>query len=63
MGKAPGSVSGPGGKTADRTDPEEDSEQKVEIHFGGDGTGGGGGLGGGEYIRGRQNMVAQYIST
>ena len=47
MGKALGRVSGPGGKTADRMAPAEDSEQEVEIHLSSDGTGGGGGIGGG----------------
>ena len=47
MDKALGGVSGPGGKTDDRTAPAEDTRQEVEIHLGGDGTGGGGGLGGG----------------
>ena len=36
-GQGPGGVSGPLGKTADRTAPAEDTEQEVEIHIGSDG--------------------------
>ena len=41
-GQGPGGVSGPGGKTADRTAPTEETEQEVDIHLGGKDTGGGG---------------------
>ena len=37
-----GGVSGPGVNTADGVDPAEDTRWEVDIHLGGDGTGGGG---------------------
>ena len=42
MGKSLGGVSGPGGDTADGVDHAEDTRREVDIHLGGDGTGGGG---------------------
>ena len=41
-------VSGPGDKTSDGEDPTEDTGREVDIHLGGDGTGGGGFL---DYVR------------
>ena len=41
-GQGPGGVSDPVGETADRTAPEEDSVQEVEIHLVSGGKGGGG---------------------
>ena len=35
----PWGVSGPGGKTADRTAPSEDTRREVDIYLGGNGTG------------------------
>ena len=34
-GKRPGGVSGPGGETADRADPTEETGQEVDVHLGG----------------------------
>ena len=38
-GQGPGGVSGPGGKTADRTAPAEGTGREVDIHLGSDSTG------------------------
>ena len=47
----PGVVSGPGGKTTYGTVPAKDTGQEVDIHLGGNGTGGGGALTIEEYVR------------
>ena len=41
----------------------EDTGREVDMHIGGDGTGGGGFVTIKEYIRRRQNTVVQYIAT
>ena len=38
-GKGPGGFSGPGGETADRASPAEETGQEVEVHLGGNGKG------------------------